>query len=159
MDFFGKEGPIQKTGAFAKKLYEDLGGGISTVWEGITDSFASITDWFKEKLGPITALLPGGNTESIDEKALGGAGRGLTLVGENGPELVNLGSGSVVTPQSSFAGLFGGGGGRGGVINNNIVVNINAPGAELFANEIADNVLGKMDEIFENQKALGVKTT
>jgi hypothetical protein len=160
MDFFGKEGPIQKTGAFAKKLYEDLGGGISTVWEGITDSFASITNWFKEKLDPITARLPGGNTESKDGKALGGAGRGLTLVGENGPELVNLGSGSVVTPQSSFAGLFGGGGGgRGGVINNNIVVNINAPGAELFANEIADNVLEKMDEIYENQKALGVKTT
>ena len=157
-DFFGKEGPIQKTGAFAKKLYEDLGGGISTVWEGITDSFTSITDWFKEKLDPITALLPGGDTKSADGKALGGAGRGLTLVGENGPELVNLGSGSVVTPQSSFAGLFGGGGGKGGVVNNNIVVNINAPGAELFANEIADNVLEKMDEIFENQKALGVKT-
>jgi len=159
MDFFGKEGPIQKTGAFAKKLYEDLGGGISTVWEGITDSFDSITNWLKDKLAPITNLLnPGGNTEEGKKRALGGAGRGLTLVGENGPELVNLGSGSVVTPQSSFAGLFGGGGG-GGVINNNIVVNINAPGAELFANEIADSVMEKMDEIYENQKALGVKTT
>jgi len=161
MDFFGKEGPIQKTGAFAKKLYEDLGGGISTVWEGITDSFDSITNWLKDKLAPITNLLnPGGNTEEGKKRALGGAGRGLTLVGENGPELVNLGSGSVVTPQSSFAGLFGGGGGggKGGVVNN-IVVNINAPGAELFANEIADSVMEKMDEIYENQKALGVKTT
>lgn len=161
MNFFGKEGPIQKTGAFAKKLYEDLGGSISTTWDNITGTFKSITDWLKEKTGPFADFLKG-NTDGQGNpieggKALGGAGRGLTLVGENGPELVNLGSGSVVTPQSSFAGLFGSGGGNGGVVNN-IVVNINAPGAELFANEIANNIIEKLDEVYENEQALLVNT-
>ena len=161
MNFFGKEGPIQKTGAFAKKLYEDLGGSISTTWDNITSTFKSITEWLKEKTGPFVDFLKGntdGQGNPIEgERALGGAGRGLTLVGENGPELVNLGSGSVVTPQSSFAGLFGSGGGKGGVVNN-IVVNINAPGAELFANEIANNIIEKLDEVYENEQALLVNT-
>jgi hypothetical protein len=81
----------------------------------------------------------------------------MTLVGENGPELVNLGSGSVVTPMTSFAGL--GLSQRGSTSQpiNNIVINVNAPGADEFAEQLSFDVIKKLDEMLEEEKTLQKK--
>jgi hypothetical protein len=84
-------------------------------------------------------------------------------VGEDGggkPELVDLGNGGEVIPQTSWAGL---GMTKGGLtqkdVTNNVTININAPGAEFFANEMSRMVIAKLDEIYDNQKLLNVSTT
>jgi len=88
---------------------------------------------------------------------MGGVGTGLTLVGENGPELVNLGSGSVVWPLTSFAGLGLNRGGSSGQVTNNVVINVHAPGADEFANQLSIQVIEKLDEMLEEQQALQKK--
>lgn len=45
----------------------------------------------------------------IDEKAEGGPAKGLTLVGEEGPELINLKSPSMVVPNDKTSQMMGGG--------------------------------------------------
>jgi hypothetical protein len=44
-------------------------------------------------------------------------------------------------------------------VTNNVTININAPGAEFFANEMSQMVLAKLDEIYDNQRLLNVSTT
>ncbi len=155
--FFGEEGPIQMTWKRATEIKDNVASMISSGWDEFKSTVVGIpgavgkvfVDFFTNRGGQ-----PG--------RSLGGAGGGLTLVGENGPELVDLGTASVVYPQTSFAGL--GLGGRGGGVaqkdvTNNVTININAPGAEFFANEMSRMVLAKLDEIYDNQRLLNVSTT
>jgi hypothetical protein len=155
--FFGEEGPIQMTWKRATEIKDNVASMISSGWDNFKSTVVGIpgavgkvfVDFFTNRGGQ-----PG--------RSLGGAGGGLTLVGENGPELVDLGTASVVYPQTSFAGL--GLEGRGGGVaqkdvTNNVTININAPGAEFFANEMSRMVLAKLDEIYDNQRLLNVSTT
>ena len=66
----------------------------------------------------------------IGAAATGGFRRGLTLVGERGPELVNFGSGGahVYTNEELAAAVSGGGGGGVTVINNVSVESTDGPG-------------------------------
>ena len=57
---------------------------------------------------------------SIGAAATGGFHRGLTLVGERGPELVDLGSGSRVYTNDQLADAVGNGGGQSIQVTNNI---------------------------------------
>ena len=158
-NFFGEKGPIQGTWRFLmdipNKIKEVLVGG----WNNVTGILSNLPkSVIAAAFGPLGILA----APLIDAlgigKALGGAGRGLTLVGENGPEMVDLGSGSVVYPMTSFIGA-----GRPGQasmpIVNNVTININAPGAELFADELTDAVVSKLDEMYEGQRSLNIKTT
>lgn len=56
----------------------------------------------------------------IKERAAGGAGAGLTMVGERGPELVRLPGGSHVYPNSQSQAILSNGGGSGVNININV---------------------------------------
>ena len=145
--FFGEEGPIQRSWRFTRDAVSNIGTVIQTGWDEFSSSIASIPGniW-----NAISSVFSGGapNTQG---RALGGAGRGLTLVGENGPELVDLGTGSVVYPMTSFGGSRGG---RGTTINN-VTININAPGAELFANELSSIIVDRLDELYEAERSLG----
>ena len=58
----------------------------------------------------------------IPGAATGGFHRGLTLVGERGPELVDLGSGSRVYTNDQLADAVAGGSGQTVVVNNNISI-------------------------------------
>ena len=156
-NFFGEKGPIQGTWRFLMGIPGMIQDVLKNGWNTVTGILSDLPKTvIAAAFGPLGILA----APLIDAlgigKALGGAGQGLTLVGENGPELVNLGSGSVVYPMTSFTGM--GGGPRGAMINN-VTININAPGAELFANELADQVLIALDDIYENQRQLSTKTT
>ena len=147
--FFGPEGPIQSTFKFVTELPGKMVEGIKEGFENIRDKVVNLpgTIWKS-----ITEGFTGKQPDPLDERFLGGVGTGMTLVGENGPELVNLGSGSVVTPQTSFAGL-----GLSAPTSqpiNNVVININAPGADEFADQLSVQVIEKLDEMLEEQKAL-----
>ena len=66
---------------------------------------------------------------TIGAAATGGFRRGLTLVGERGPELVDLGSGSRVYTNEQLANAVGTGGGEGiSVINNINIDSTDGPG-------------------------------
>ena len=76
----------------------------------------------------------------------------MTLVGENGPELVNLGSGANVIPNSSLmGGLFGNlmSQRASSPVTNIITINVNAPGADEFAETLRDNVIIELNNQFE----------
>ena len=70
----------------------------------------------------------GGIGGGITGLATGGFGRGLTLVGERGPELVDLGSGSRVYNNDQLADAVGGGGGGVSVTNNISIDSTDGPG-------------------------------
>lgn len=144
--FFGEEGPIQKSWRWVGDVKDKVGGWMQTGWNEFVDNIKSIPGniWQGTR-----DLLP---WTGKNGRSLGGAGTGWTLVGENGPEMANLGTGSVVYPQSSWAGM---GIGKGGFsqreVTNNITININAPGAELFADELTSTLVSRLDELFETQ--------
>lgn len=157
--FFGEEGPIQKSWKATMEAKDKIGQTISDGWNEFTSNIKAIPGniW-----NGIKGVFSGNNptATNVTGRALGGAGAGWTMVGENGPEMVNLGTGSVVYPQTSWAGL--GIGTGGGVsqkdVTNNVTININAPGAEFFANELSAMVLNRLDEIYEGQKLLRTPT-
>ena len=68
------------------------------------------------------ASLGGGIFGGIAGAATGGYHSGLTLVGERGPELVDLGSGSRVYTNDQLADAVAGGGGGSTIVNNNISI-------------------------------------
>ena len=158
-NFFGPKGPIQSTFKYVVELPGKMVGGIKEGFEAIRDKIVSlpgtlwesITEGFTGKQ-PEAKISPAG-----DGHFMGGVGTGLTLVGENGPELVNLGSGSVVWPLTSFAGLGLNRGGSSGQVTNNVVINVNAPGADEFADQLSIQVIEKLDEMLEEQQALQKK--
>jgi hypothetical protein len=152
-NFFGPEGPIQSTFKFVVELPGKMAGGIKEGFEAIRDKVVGLpaTLW-KSITEGFTGKQP--EASETDGKFLGGVGSGMTLVGENGPELVNLGSGSVVTPMTSFAGLGLSQGGSTSQPINNIVINVNAPGADEFAEQLSFDVIKRLDEMLEEEKTL-----
>ena len=144
MWFFGSEGPIMTVARFMVDLPGNIIGKVKQGFEAVGEGFLGLGK------SVINAI---GNFFNPDERFLGGVGTGLTLVGENGPELVNLGTGSVVTPQTSFAGL-GVGRSQQAPITNNVVINVNAPGSNEFADTLTVQVIDKLEEMYETQKAL-----
>ena len=59
----------------------------------------------------------------------------------------------MVTPRTSFAGL---GIGRDQQVPtaNNVVINVNAPGANEFADTLTVQVIDKLEEMYKEQQAL-----
>jgi hypothetical protein len=86
----------------------------------VIDAINAVADALGKIGGSLPSFATGGITSGgfatggITSKATGGIDSGLTLVGENGPELVSLPGGSHISSNSSMAGALGGGGGGGG---------------------------------------------
>jgi hypothetical protein len=139
MNFFGPEGPIQSLSRF---VFELPGNIVDTIKEGFSSAYDGLKDLGGNIVNTLASLFGGG-------RFLGGVGSGLTLVGENGPELVNLGSGTIVIPNSSLNGNLYGGGGSSSPVNNYVTVNVNAPGADEFAQQLSDAVIIELNNQFE----------
>jgi len=102
-------------------VFDNIGKGANKVVQSLGNVIKQLTiAVFKAlALQAIASLLPGGATLNIGnvlKSVLGGfasgstaTGGGLTMVGERGPELVNLPSGSSVMPNNQLQ-AFGGGG-------------------------------------------------
>ena len=95
------------------KLWSDLKTTFSKIIDDTKGIFKGFADW---AMGIINGIIDGiknaagmanskGNTPG---KALGGYASGLTLVGENGPELVNLPTGSYVNNNTQTNKMMGG---------------------------------------------------
>jgi hypothetical protein len=103
------EGVRNAIAGIVQKIYDNTIGRVKEMIDKIND--------LKEKLGSISvtgvrtkvgSVLPG--------KAVGGpSSGGLTMVGEYGPELVNLPAGANVNTAANTANLLAGGGGAGGI--------------------------------------------
>ena len=143
MNFFGPEGPIQSLSRF---VFELPGNIIDTIKEGFSSAYDGLKDLGGNIVNTLAGLFGGG-------RSLGGVGSGLTLVGENGPELVNLGSGTIVIPNSSLNGNLYGGGGSSSSVNNYVTVNVNAPGADEFAQQLSDAVIVELNTQFDRISA------
>ena len=121
-------------------------GFISSGWDFLSGVLKDIPkNLLMGVFGPLGAGA-GFIIDKLQGRALGGAGRGLTLVGENGPEYVDFGTGSVAYPMSSITGA------RVGqrIVNQpiSIIVNVNAPGANEFANQLTDKVIDELNRQF-----------
>jgi len=96
---------------FAAQVLGDLGqlqgAAASTVGLFTGVGFAAANAFNKAPPGGIPGAGP--SSGKIGHLAGGGYGSGWTVVGENGPELVNLPGGSYVTPASQLQGGYGGG--------------------------------------------------
>ena len=158
-NFFGPEGPIAQIGQYLFELPGNILGEVKTKFEEARQGFADLPG---NLLKGIQDFFGGGGENNKDPKNpknnafLGGAKTGLTLVGENGPELVNLGSGANVIPNSSLmGGLYGNAGGRRAEapVTNNITINVNAPVAEEFAEQLTDAVIVELDRQYNLQRA------
>ena len=168
-NFFGPEGPIQSIGRF---LYEIPGNIMSAITENFEKAKEALVDLPGNIVNSVLSIFGGNdnqaadidrernsrrgsafdNEDDIPGRFLGGAGRGMTLVGENGPELVNLGSGANVIPNSSLmGGLFGNLQSQraSAPVTNIVTINVNAPGADEFAETLRDNVIIELNNQFE----------
>jgi hypothetical protein len=103
---------------FIAGLGEKIHSATVGMWDGIRDSFKSAIDWVITKwnglhfgvpridLGPLGSF--GGQTFQVPQIPMLAAGGtaltgGLAMVGEEGPEIVNLPQGATVTPLSAGA--------------------------------------------------------
>lgn len=106
------------TGAFsgaASWLYSAGRNIINGLVSGIKSAAGTVSNAVKsvipDKLERFVGFAHGG---VVGAAASGGVRSNMTLVGERGPELVNLAPGSQVTPAGQTAGLLAGGSGGGG---------------------------------------------
>ncbi len=101
-------------GSLGKSLVDGLIKGMGEAW-------GKLTQWFSENwtkllgaipgMAPIMAAVNGASLAGVPGFASGvrNFGGGLALVGERGPELLNLPGGSDVIPSGATRGLLGGG--------------------------------------------------
>lgn len=153
---------------------------MSTIWAGLSDAVVE-ADNLNEALSGVLktlakmlankafgALADFGLNAIFGTAAVGGPRSGLTLVGERGPELVNLPAGSYVNPAMSSAAMMqpriaaANMGGPGGVqVVNNITVSgggsreQNAEQARQIATEVKRAVDAAVDERIAYQQQPG----
>jgi hypothetical protein len=95
-------GALGKAGGWLSGLFHRGGGVASPTGIAGADTSGAGVD-LSGGIGALAGMIPG--------LAAGGDGDGLTLVGENGPEVANLPSGSHVTNHSDLTKMLKGGGG------------------------------------------------
>jgi ABC-type transporter Mla subunit MlaD len=141
IDFIGQRfsdlwGVIQTiAGWIAEKvgsMFDGLAGGAKwAVNAAITPLNGLITgiNWIIDGLNAVNPFAPIPHIPYVSYLARGGVASGFAMVGENGPELVDLPTGSRVHPAGDTARMLadqqGGGSGRGGAVELRI-----APGAD-----------------------------
>jgi phage-related protein len=128
------------SGAFNGMIgfFESIPGRIASIftaaWNGITNGLKAALNWVIDRLNSFHVSIPswvpvvGGDTFgfNIPHVAVGGPVSGMALVGEQGPELVNLPGGSSVYPNSNTMSMLNGMGGGGSVqVDFNITGNTN----------------------------------
>ena len=138
---------LQRQQEFARSVagsFTDALGGIITGAQSGEQAVKSFIGSLANLVLQYTVLIPlaqslaqslggfsGFGIGGIGTAATGGFRRGLTLVGERGPELVDLGSGSHVYSNEQLADAVGNGGGGGvSVINNISIESTDGPGVQ-----------------------------
>ncbi len=104
-------GPIQE---YINKIHSIPEAPVTTpqvITGPALKAVGELVDFIRSSLGNVLVTLPTASGTSIKARAHGGSSTGLTLVGEEGPELLNLGSTPhYVTDAGRTAGMLSGGG-------------------------------------------------
>lgn len=116
----------QDTGDFGKTwndAWGNIGDGIKSIVDAIMTPINAIINAIKSIVDALSTLNQalggspiGGGLSSIGGipgHATGGIGSGVSIVGENGPELVNLPGGSTISSNSDLSAMMTGGGSSG----------------------------------------------
>jgi hypothetical protein len=107
---------------FVQKLPGRIGAAASGMWDGIKNSFRSAVNWIIQKWNDLHFTIGGGsvfgqklpsvtlNTPNIPMLAKGGdiTRGGAAVVGDAGPEILDLPAGARVTPLGRGGGVSGG---------------------------------------------------
>ena len=135
---------LQRQQEFARSAansFTNALGGIITGAQSGSEAVKGFISSLANLVLQYTVLIPlaqslagafgGFGLPTIGAAATGGFRRGLTLVGERGPEIVDLGSGSqVYTNEQLAAAVASGGGGNINVVNNISVESTDGPGVQ-----------------------------
>ncbi len=113
---------------FIKKIPDYLGMAVTAMFNKIKDFWGTVKEYFSDKIQSLkNALSPSKRLKSIGGKIRGFFGMqtggiaqgGMTMVGERGPELINLPKGTSVHSNDTTKTMMG------GHVTNNISVNVN----------------------------------
>ena len=140
----GEVEAYQQSQAFASSVASSFTGALKGIITGAksgSDAVKGFITSLADLVLQYTVLIPLAQSLStalsasfgfggglIPGLATGGFGRGLALVGERGPELVDLGSGSRVYSNDQLADAVGGGSGGVAVTNNINIDSTDGPG-------------------------------
>lgn len=121
-------------------------GAVSGIYDAITKPFRDAFNWIRDnvsKLGDSVKSLGGGFSFDLPKFATGvqNFGGGMAIVGERGPELVNLPRGSDVIPNNQI-------GSMGGSTTVNISINsVYSAGTELEKRKFANDILNSLRDV------------
>jgi uncharacterized coiled-coil protein SlyX len=122
-----------------KHIFEGLWEGMKNIWKGISNWVSDKVEWLKDKVtfwkNENDKMTPSGDVPRYANGTTYHPG-GMAIVGEQGPELVNLPRGSSVTPNNKLGG-----------------VTINVNGANIMDDYGVDRM---MDKIIERLAVAGV---
>ena len=113
---------------FIKRIPEFLGMAVTAMFNKIKDFWGTIKEYFTGKINSLkNALSPSKRLKGLGSKIKGFVGLqtggiargGMTMVGERGPELINLPKGTSVHSNDTTKTMMG------GHVTNNISVNVN----------------------------------
>ena len=135
---------LQRQQEFARSAADSFTnslGGIITGSQSGSEAVKGFISSLANLVLQYTVLIPlaqslagafgGFGLPAIGAAATGGFRRGLTLVGERGPEIVDLGGGSQVYTNEQLAAAVGGGGGQSvSVVNNINIDSTDGPGVQ-----------------------------
>ena len=133
----------------ASSIYEKLKpvlDMLGTAFEKTFGVISNVVGGVSNVIGRVTGR--GTATQQVGRNARGTSywGGGLTMVGEEGPELVNLNKGAKVYSNEKTGRMMAGGGSS---VNNNISININGAGGN--AREIANTVRKEVEKALDAQ--------
>jgi hypothetical protein len=127
---------------------------IQSLWDGMVSKFSAMLEWVRSipsrilsAIGSIdlSSVIRMPSFGSVGRRASGGHAEGLTLVGERGPELVNLPRGSYVNEAVRTRGMLGGGGGSN--ISFSPTINVTSNGSSADPREIARQIADELGQL------------
>lgn len=146
-DKFG-DGIKKAAGAMADSIRSSLvGSAAEWIASQATSAMAGAMKWifstipFPWSLGVAAGAVGavGAAFHNIKYMASGGVANGLTMVGEQGPELINVGSPSRVVPSMASAGLMGGGSSVNVYVTGNTIMG--DKGVRSFADMVSNKII------------------
>lgn len=127
---------------------------IQSLWDGMVSKFTAMLEWVRSipsrilsAIGSIdlSSVIRMPSFGSVGRRASGGHAEGLTIVGERGPELVNLPRGSYVNEAARTRGMLGGGGGSN--ISFSPTINVTSNGSSADPRDIARQIADELGQL------------
>lgn len=150
---------LEKLVGFFRDLPGRLKAAGSNMFGWLSDAFRSAINWIIRAWNGLEFRIPGFDppgpgpkfggftlgVPDIPELAMGGdvLRRGLALVGEDGPELLDLDAGARVTPLDTAAMIADAAGARAGAGPLIGTIDVDATGTDVTADEIVDRIFAK----------------